>query len=45
MSIDGTFLTGKYEGTLLISIRIDADCRLAPLVFGLVEKEKNVSWS
>ena len=40
MSIDETFLTGKYEGTLLIAIGIDADRRLVPLAFGLVKKEK-----
>src|SRR6266498_3931615 len=45
MSIDGTFLTCKYEGTLLIAIGIDANRGLVPLAFGLVEKEKNVSWS
>jgi hypothetical protein len=25
LSINGTFLTGKYEGTILITIGIDAD--------------------
>jgi hypothetical protein len=25
LSIDGTFLTGKYEGTMLISIGFNAD--------------------
>src|SRR5438105_4532472 len=45
MSIDETFLTGKYEGTLLIAIGIDADRRLVLLAFWLVEKEKNENWS
>ena len=30
MSIYGTFLTGKYEGTLLIAIGIYADRKLVP---------------
>jgi hypothetical protein len=32
-SIDGTFSTGKYEGTMLIAIGIDSDRQLVPLVF------------
>jgi hypothetical protein len=39
LSIDGTFLTGKYEGTMLIAIGINADCQLLPLAFAIVEKE------
>jgi hypothetical protein len=31
LSIDGTFLTGKYEGTMLIVIGIDVDRQLLPL--------------
>jgi hypothetical protein len=45
MSIDGTFLTGKYEGTILIAIGIDADHQLVPLTFAIVEKENNDSCS
>jgi uncharacterized membrane protein YheB (UPF0754 family) len=44
LSIDGTFLTGKYEGTLLIAIGIDADHQLVPLAFAIVEKENSNSW-
>jgi hypothetical protein len=43
LSIDGTFLIGKYEGTILIAIGIDADCHLVPLAFAIVEKENNGS--
>jgi hypothetical protein len=32
LSIDVTFLTGKYECTMLIAIDIDVDCQLVPLV-------------
>jgi hypothetical protein len=37
LSIDGTFLLGKYKGTLLVAISCDADNTLVPLVFALVE--------
>ena len=43
-SIDGTFLLGKYQGTLLIAISIDANNKLVPLAFALVEKENKDSW-
>jgi transposase-like protein len=42
-SIDGTFLMGKYEGTMLITIGIDADRQLVPPVFAIVE-EYNGGW-
>jgi hypothetical protein len=41
LSIDDTFLTGKYEGTMLIAIDINADHQLVPLGFAIVEKENN----
>ena len=44
LSIDGTFLIGKYQGTLLITISCDANNKLVPLAFALVEKENNGSW-
>ena len=43
-SIDGTFLLGKYMGTLLIAITCDANNALVPLAFALVEKENKDSW-
>jgi hypothetical protein len=43
-SIDGTFLIGKYQGTLLIAISYDTNNKLVPLAFALVEKENNDSW-
>jgi hypothetical protein len=43
-SIDGTFLLGKYQGTLLIAISVDANNKLVPLAFALVEKENKDSW-
>jgi hypothetical protein len=44
LSIDGTFLMGKYEGIMLIVIDIDADRQLVHLAFAIVEKENNGSW-
>jgi hypothetical protein len=41
--IDDTFLTGKYEVTMLIAIGIDANCQLVHLAFAIVEKENNDS--
>ena len=43
-SIDGTFLIGKYQGTLLIAISCDVNNKLVPLAFALIEKENNDSW-
>jgi hypothetical protein len=36
--IDGMFLTGKYEGTMLIAIGIDVDRQLVPLAIAIVEE-------
>ena len=44
LSIDGTFLLGKYMGTLLVAISCDADNTLVPLAFALVERENKDSW-
>ena len=37
-------MIGKYQGTLLIAISYDANNKLVPLAFALVEKENNDSW-
>ena len=44
LSIDGRFLIGKYQGTLLIAISCDTNNKLVHLAFALVEKENNNSW-
>nr|XP_051211242.1 uncharacterized protein LOC127328703 [Lolium perenne] len=36
LSIDGTFLTGKYKGTLLVAIAADANNQLLPIAYALV---------
>ena len=44
VSIDETFLTGKFKGTMLICIEIDAEDQLVPLAFAIVRKEDTDSW-
>ena len=44
ISIDGTFLYGKYRSTLLIALTWDSDNRPFPLAFAIVEKEIDDSW-
>ncbi|XP_073362497.1 uncharacterized protein [Aegilops tauschii subsp. strangulata] len=41
LSIDGTFLSSKVRGMLLVAITCDADNQLVPLAFDLVEREDN----
>ena len=45
LSVDGTFLTGKFKGSLLVAISCDADNRLVPLAFALVTGEDTNNWS
>jgi hypothetical protein len=45
ISVDSTFLTGKYRGVLLIATGVDGENRLVPLTFALVESENIDSWS
>ena len=44
VSVDGTFLTGQYKGTLLIAVAHDANDRLLPLAFALVTVENQDNW-
>jgi hypothetical protein len=43
--VDGTFLTGKYRGTLLMAVAVDPEQQLVPLAFALAESENDDSWS
>jgi hypothetical protein len=43
ISIDGTFLTRKYKGTLMVVVGMIAENQLLPLAFALVEGENNES--
>ena len=44
LSVDGTFLTGKFKGVLLVAVSCDANNQLVPLAFALVEREDNSNW-
>jgi hypothetical protein len=43
VSVDATFLTGKYKGTLMFAVGMTAENQLLPLAFALVEGENNES--
>jgi len=40
VQVDGTFLTGKYHGTLLTAISQDGNRNIFSLAFSIVEGEK-----
>lgn len=44
ISIDAGFLSGRYEGRLLMACGYDAENQLIPLAFALVEKEDLENW-
>ena len=44
VSIDGTHLYGKYRGVLLIAMATDANNKVLPLAFAVVDKESRPSW-
>jgi hypothetical protein len=44
ISVDITFLTGKYKGTLMVVVGMTVENQLLPLAFVLVEGENNRSW-
>ena len=44
ISIDGTFLTGQYKGTLLVAVASDANNQLLPIAYAIVESESTLSW-
>ena len=43
--VDGTFLIGKYRGTLMMAAAIDPEDQIVPMAFALAEGENNESWS
>ncbi|KAK7275027.1 hypothetical protein RIF29_16133 [Crotalaria pallida] len=45
IQIDGTFLYGKYRGTLLIATSQDGNSKVVPLAFAIVEGETLSAWS
>jgi hypothetical protein len=44
VNVDATFLTGKYKGTLMVTVATTAENQFLPHVFALVEGENNESW-
>jgi hypothetical protein len=45
VSVDATFLTGKYKNTLMVAVGMTTGNQFLPLAFALVEGENNESWS
>jgi hypothetical protein len=43
VSVDAAFLTGKYKGTLMVTVGMTVENQLLPLAFALVEGENNES--
>ncbi|XP_074305715.1 uncharacterized protein LOC141640936 [Silene latifolia] len=44
LSIDGTHLYGKFKGTILTAMSIDAINQIFPVAFAIVEAENTDSW-
>ena len=44
MVVDGTFLKGSYGGTLLTANAQDAESKIFPLAYGIVDSENDKSW-
>ncbi|WVZ79678.1 hypothetical protein U9M48_027231 [Paspalum notatum var. saurae] len=44
LCIDGTFLTGRYKGTMLTAIATDGNNQVLPLAFAFVESENGDNW-
>ncbi|XP_074355735.1 uncharacterized protein LOC141695386 [Apium graveolens] len=45
ISIDGTFLKGRYRGKLFIAMSVDSNNHPFPLCYGLVDEETYENWS
>ena len=45
VQIDGTFLYGKYQGTLLLAVAQDGNRNIIPIAFTIVEGETKEVWS
>ncbi|KAL0749115.1 hypothetical protein Bca101_031118 [Brassica carinata] len=43
--VDGTFLNGKYKGTLLTSLAQDGNFQIFPIAFAVVDTENDDSWN
>ncbi|XP_022880621.1 uncharacterized protein LOC111397885 [Olea europaea var. sylvestris] len=45
ISVDGTFMKSKFQGTLLVATCQDANLQIYPLAFGIVDSENVASWT
>jgi hypothetical protein len=45
VQVDGTWLYGKYRGTLLIAVAQDGNHHIFPVAFAIVEGETKEAWS
>ncbi|XP_074351474.1 uncharacterized protein LOC141690585 [Apium graveolens] len=45
ISIDGTFLKGKYRGKILVAMGVDSNNHPYPLCYALVDEETHDNWS
>ncbi|PHT51767.1 Glucose-1-phosphate adenylyltransferase small subunit, chloroplastic [Capsicum baccatum] len=45
IAVDDTHLYGKYEGVLLIAVAQDTENHIYPIVFYVVDKENDTSWT
>ena len=43
--VDGTFLIGKYRGTLMMAAAVDPEDQIVSMAFALAEGENNELWS
>ena len=41
--VDGTFLTGKYKGTLMMDVVVDPEDQIVHMAFALAEGDNNES--
>ncbi|XP_050111795.1 uncharacterized protein LOC126590369 [Malus sylvestris] len=45
VAVDGTFLKGKYLGTLFVAVCHDGQNQIYPLAFGVGDSENDASWT
>ena len=44
INIDGTHLYGKYQGVLMIAMTTDANNKVLPFAFAIVDNKSGLSW-
>ena len=45
IGVDGTFLKGSIEGVLLITVGLDANISIYPIVYAVTEEENKELWA